>query len=76
MSTLSEHEKRLIALEEKILYQEDVLQKLDVVIARQYDIIDVQTRRIKLLEEKVDELMLQKDNPSTPPPANEKPPHY
>lgn len=69
-------ENRLIALEEKVLYQEDALQKLDAVIARQYDIIDVQTRRIKLLEEKVDELMLQKNNASNPPPADEKPPHY
>lgn len=71
-----EHENRLIDLEEKILFQEDALQKLDAVIARQYDIIDVQTRRIKLLEEKVDELMLQKDHASNPPPADEKPPHY
>lgn len=69
-------ESKLIDLEEKILFQEDALQKLDAVIARQYDIIDVQTRRIKLLEEKVDELMLQKDNASSPLPADEKPPHY
>ena len=43
---------KIIALEEKILFQEDTLNKLDEVVRKQYDLIDALTRRVKALEEK------------------------
>jgi SlyX protein len=71
----SSTEEKIIVLQEKILYQEDTLQKLDEVIARQYQLIDTLTRRLKEVEDKMD--MLQDAMDKTPASiADEKPPHY
>ena len=68
-------EEKIIALEEKSIFQEDAIQKLDDVIARQYRVIETLARRLKLLEDKVDGMRNEIDRQ----PANtfdEKPPHY
>lgn len=66
---------KIIALEEKILFQEDTLNKLDEVVRKQYDLIDALTRRVKALEEKTDMLRDELENqPATL--TDEKPPHY
>lgn len=68
-------EEKIITLQERILYQEDALQKLDDVIAQQYKIIDTLTRRVKDVEDKME--MLQDALDKTPASiADEKPPHY
>lgn len=69
------HDSKIIALEEKILFQEDAIQKLDEVVRKQYDLIDALTRRIKSLEEKTDILRDELENPSATL-TDEKPPHY
>lgn len=71
-------EEKIIVLQEKILYQEDSIQKLDDVIAQQYKIIDALTRRVKDIEDKME--MLEETMKGTDlnlsPSADEKPPHY
>lgn len=68
-------DQKIIALEEKILFQEDNIHKLDEVVRKQYDLIDALTRRIKSLEEKTDVLRDELGNqPATI--TDEKPPHY
>jgi len=68
-------DEKIIALEEKALFKEDAIQKLDDVIARQYKVIDALSRRIKELEVKTESLQ---DEMEKQPVAviNEKPPHY
>lgn len=67
----------LIALEEKLLFQEDSLQKLDDVVRKQYDLIDGLARRLKALEEKINMLEdVLEGAELNGPPADEKPPHY
>ena len=68
-------DEKIIALQERLLYQDDSIQKLDDVIARQYKLIDALTRRIKDVEDKME--MLQ-DALEKPPASisDEKPPHY
>ncbi len=68
-------DEKIIALQEKAVYQEDAIQKLDDVIAQQYKVIDSLSRRLKELEEKMEALHdeLEKQ-PATM--ADEKPPHY
>jgi len=68
-------EEKIIALQEKVLFQEDAIQNLDGVIRKQYDLIDALTRRLKTLEEKLDMLEDELENqPATL--VDEKPPHY
>ena len=65
----------LTALEEKLLFQEDTIQKLDDVVRKQYDAIDRLTRRLKALEDKVNRLQEEVESqPATV--VDEKPPHY
>jgi len=68
-------EQQIIELQERVLFQEDALQKLDTVITKQYSTIDALTRRIKQLEDKLDAV---RDELQRQPfsPADEKPPHY
>ena len=68
-------EEKLIHLEEKLLFQEDAVHKLDGVIATQYDLIDGLVHRITALEEQMNIL---KDDIGKQPmnSADEKPPHY
>ena len=74
-STDIKTDEKIIALQERILYQEDALQKLDAVIAKQYQLIDTLTRRLKDVEEKMDMLQDELQKPPTTL-ADEKPPHY
>jgi uncharacterized coiled-coil protein SlyX len=69
------NDQNIIALEEKILFLEDNLHKLDEVVRKQYDLIDTLTRRIKSLEDKTDMLRDELEHqPATI--TDEKPPHY
>jgi len=68
-------EEKIIALQEKALFQEDAIQNLDSVIRKQYDLIDALTRRLKTLEEKLDMLQEELENQPTTI-VDEKPPHY
>ena len=68
-------DEKIIALQEKVLFQEDAIQNLDGVIRKQYDLIDALSRRLKTLEEKLDMLQEELENqPATI--VDEKPPHY
>jgi SlyX protein len=68
-------DQRLTALEEKILFQEDTIQKLDAVIAKQYKVIDALARRVSALEDKTQ--LIEEEMQSQPATlADEKPPHY
>jgi len=68
-------DEKIIALQEKTLFQEEAIQNLDSVIRKQYDLIDALTRRLKTLEEKLDMLQEELENqPATI--VDEKPPHY
>lgn len=69
------NDKKIIELEEKILFQEDAIQKLDEVVCKQYDLIDALARRMTSLEAKTDMLRDELGSPSTTL-TNEKPPHY
>ena len=71
----SSTDEKIIALQEKTLFQEEAIQNLDSVIRKQYDLIDALTRRLKTLEEKLDMLQEELENqPATI--VDEKPPHY
>ncbi len=69
-----EIQNQIIELETKIQFQDDVIQKLDDELVQQNELIDVLTRRLSLIESKVKDLAVDRDNPSTI--ADEKPPHY
>ena len=64
-------EKRIIELEEKIAFQEDVIQKLDEALAGQQKQLMEAEYKISML---IDQLKKLESN--LPPPADEKPPHY
>lgn len=68
-------EDQIIELQEKLLHQDDTIVKLDAVVTRQYNTIEALTRRVKLLEDKLDALRneMQRQPFSA---ADEKPPHY
>jgi SlyX protein len=68
-------DQRLTTLEEKILFQEDTIQKLDAVIAKQYKLIDALARRVSTLENKTQ--LIEEEMQSQPATiTDEKPPHY
>jgi len=72
---MNSDDQRFTALEEKILFQEDAIQKLDAVIAQQYKVIDALARRVSALEDKA--RCLEEEMQSLPSAsADEKPPHY
>ena len=68
IKTLSE---RIDTLEAKLAYQDDTIEQLNQTITAQWKQIDVLTRQIAALSER-----LQQAEANAPGPANERPPHY
>lgn len=71
MSNMSEN--RLIELETKVSYQEDLLQELNSLVISQQSQLDELTKTCKLLSDRLKEAMQYFPNTSN---VNEKPPHY
>ena len=68
IKTLSE---RIDTLEAKLAYQDDTIEQLNQTITAQWKQIDVLTRQIAALSERVQEA-----EANAPGPVNERPPHY
>ena len=68
IKTLSE---RIDALETRLTYQDDTIETLNQTITAQWKQIDVLTRQIAQLNER-----LQEAEANAPGSANERPPHY
>ncbi len=66
-------EDRIIELEIKQAYQEDLLQSLNRVVADQQKQIGKLEETCKLLNDKITQLVLTDGNPSV---SDERPPHY
>ena len=66
-------EDRIIELEIKQAYQEDLLQSLNRVVADQQKQIGKLEETCKLLNDKIKQLVLTDGNPSV---SDERPPHY
>jgi SlyX protein len=71
MSEISDH---IVELQSKVLFQEDVIQKLDDVIVKQSKLLDQLILRVQELHDKVEQLSYAGDNPGSA--IDEKPPHY
>jgi len=63
--------ERVDALEMRIAYQDDTIETLNQTITAQWKQIDVLTRKIAELGER-----LREAETNAPGPANERPPHY
>jgi SlyX protein len=63
--------ERIDALEARSMYQEETIEQLNATITAQWKQIDVLTRQLAALTER-----LQEAEASAPAPANERPPHY
>lgn len=70
-----ELQQQIDQLQEKLLFQEDTIQKLDKVVTKQYGLIDVISGKIKDLEEKMLDLE-DEINKGEVIKSDEKPPHY
>ena len=68
IKTLAE---RIDALEMRLSYQDDTIETLNQTITAQWKQIDVLTRKVAELGER-----LQEAETNAPGPANERPPHY
>lgn len=71
MSDLAEE---IVELQSKILFQEEVIHKLDEVIIQQGKQLDNLLRRMNELEGKVEQLSFEHNRPGAH--VDEKPPHY
>lgn len=63
--------ERIDTLEMRLAYQDDTIETLNQTITAQWKQIDVLTRRVAELSER-----LQEAEANAPGPANERPPHY
>lgn len=66
--------QEIVELQTRLQFQDDVIQKLDDVVIRQGDVLDRLARRLADLEDRLEQLAFERDNPgaqSEPPP-----PHY
>ena len=70
MSEKELHE-RIDALEARSMYQEETIEQLNATITAQWKQIDVLTRQLAALTER-----LQEAEANAPAPTNERPPHY
>ena len=61
-------------LQNKVLFQEDALQKLDDAIVQQGKIINGMMRKFAELDDKIEQLMI--EGKTSVPAGDEKPPHY
>ena len=71
MSDLTED---IVELQTRIQFQDDVIQKLDEVVIRQGEKMDLMTRRLVMLEERLEQLVFERDNPDAQ--TEPRPPHY
>jgi SlyX protein len=62
---------RIDALETRIAYQDDTIEKLNSVVTAQWAQIDALTRQLALVSERLDDAA-----PAAGDPLGEKPPHY
>jgi SlyX protein len=63
--------ERIDALESRLAYQDQTIEQLNETITAQWKQIDVLTRQLAALTER-----LQEAETNAPAPANERPPHY
>ena len=71
MSELKSLSERVDALEARVAYQDDTIDTLNATITAQWKQLDVLTRQLAALTER-----LQEAEARAPAPANERPPHY
>jgi SlyX protein len=71
MSEIKELGERIDTLEARLMYQDQTIESLNQTITAQWKQIDVLTRQIALLGER-----LQEAEANAPGPASERPPHY
>ena len=68
-------EEKLIELETKFSFQEDLLQQLNEIVVQQQKKIDMQAQQLGLLLGQINEIRAGMDSPHSSPDA-ESPPHY
>ena len=73
---MAELAEDIVELQTRIQFQEDTIQKLDEVVIRQGDLLDRMQRRILELEDRFEQLVIERDTSGGIPPKDEKPPHY
>jgi len=71
MSELKTLNERVDALEARVAYQDDTIETLNQTITAQWKQIDVLTRQVAALNDR-----LQEAESRSPGPVNERPPHY
>jgi SlyX protein len=73
MPAMSEQQlsERIDALESRLMYQDETIEQLNATITAQWKQIDMLTRQLAALNER-----LQQAEANAPAPANERPPHY
>ena len=71
MNDIKELNARIDTLEERLTHQVETIESLNETITAQWKQIDVLTRQIAQLRER-----LQEAEANAPGPANERPPHY
>jgi SlyX protein len=71
MNEIQELSERIDTLEARLTYQDETIEQLNQTITAQWKQIDVLTRQIAKLNERIQEA-----EASAPGPANERPPHY
>jgi SlyX protein len=71
MSDFKTLNERIDLLESRLAFQEDAIETLNKAVTEQWGKIDALTRRLVLLNERLQEAETQ-----MPRPANEPPPHY
>ena len=70
-------QQQIDTLQEKILFQEDSLQKLEVVVSKQYDLIEALQLKLIHLQDKCSSLQDELENGAIGGASeSEKPPHY
>lgn len=69
-------DKQMIDLQSQVAFQEDMLQELNVVVARQQTQIDNLQRECALLAEKLTDLAARAPDDSIIGADEERPPHY
>ncbi|MCW8194128.1 SlyX family protein [Proteobacteria bacterium 005FR1] len=66
--------EQIIELQTKVQFQEDALHKLDEVVVQQSGLIDRLHRKVKELEDRMEQLRYERSQPQDL--GDEKPPHY
>ncbi|MCB1670801.1 MAG: SlyX family protein [Gammaproteobacteria bacterium] len=66
--------EEIVELQTRLQFQDDVLQKLDEVVIKQGQLLDRMMRRMAALEERLEQLVFERDNPAAR--FEPKPPHY